>query len=351
MIWNLLKTVLFKLDPEEAHYASMRFFKFGLSIPFVSNWLKSSFKTDNSQKVELSGIRFCNKVGLAAGFDKDGKWLNELEVLGFGHVEVGTVTPIPQEGNPKPRLFRLVQDESIINRMGFNNEGADALAKRIKSFRKQNPNSSLVIGGNIGKNKTTEQEKAIDDYLYCFKVLFDCVNYFVINVSSPNTPGLRTLQDKKPLSELLSAVQMLNYSYPQPKAVFLKIAPDLSNEQLNDVLEVVTENKLTGLIATNTTISRPSSLQSAKYLISESGGLSGKILAERSQEILKYIRTANKDLILISVGGIMSGAEAAARINSGADLVQIYSGMIYRGPWLCKEIAETLISPREMNKD
>ncbi|MGB3196789.1 MAG: quinone-dependent dihydroorotate dehydrogenase [Saprospiraceae bacterium] len=334
MLWRLLKFFLFKMDPEKAHYFSMDLFSFVLRIPILSSVVKRSFRQQKRQEsVSLFGLQFNNRVGLAAGFDKDGKWLDILQFMGFGFIEVGTVTPLPQSGNNKPRLFRLKKDEAIINRMGFNNEGVDALVSRLKKFRSKK--SELIIGGNIGKNKSSEGEQVINDYKICFTKLVHYVDYFVINVSSPNTPNLRALQDKEPLHNLLSAIQFENNKYNKP--LFLKIAPDLSESALNDIIEVVQLNRFTGIIATNTTIARPSELREIAYT-SELGGLSGKPLRNASNEILKLVKLKCPQLVLIGVGGINSDQDAVDKFDAGADLIQVYSGMIYQGPWFIKSI-------------
>ncbi len=287
------------------------------------------------------GLTFPNPVGLAAGFDKDGKSFREMASLGFGFIELGTVTPKPQSGNPTPRLFRLPADEALINRMGFNNDGVEALVNRLKKGTPEN----LVIGGNIGKNKITPNEKAVDDYTYCFEQLFPYVDYFVVNVSSPNTPNLRALQDKEPLTQLLSTLQTVNQQKSTPKPILLKIAPDLSNAQLDDIIEIIGRTKLDGLIATNTTINRDH-LQTSDEKIRNigAGGLSGAPLTQRSFEILRYLKERlSKNTIIISVGGINSPEEVLKRLKAGADLIQIYTGLVYEGPGIVKRINKRLL--------
>lgn len=297
-----------------------------------------------SLKKEVAGMHFPNPVGLAAGFDKDARHLHALSVLGFGFIEVGTVTPLPQPGNPKPRSFRLPKDEALINRMGFNNQGVDVAAARIMHYR----NSSkypVIIGGNIGKNKITPNEKAVDDYVICFQKLFDVVDYFVVNVSSPNTPGLRELQEKGPLKELLQRLQTLNLPHENPKPIFLKIAPDLTNEQLNDIAEIILETKIAGVIATNTTISR-GGLKTSSSQVEKigAGGLSGKPIAQRSTEIIRHLKAKSQNrFAIMGVGGIHSAADAKEKLTAGADLIQIYTGMIYEGPGLPKQINRSLM--------
>lgn len=338
-MWAILKKIFFLFDAEKAHYFSMRLFSLALHTPVLSYFVRRSFRIkDLPLARKVDGVIYPNPIGLAAGFDKDGRWLDLLQELGFGFVEVGTVTPKPQEGNEKPRLFRLIPDQAIINRMGFNNSGADALAERLKEFRKNgNP---LIIGGNIGKNKATPPESAADDYLYCFRTLRDYVDYFVVNVSSPNTPGLRALQEKEPLAKILSALQRENELLAHPKPIYLKIAPDLSHEMIHEIIEVVVRTGIAGLVATNTTIRRPESLI-ASVLAGESGGLSGAPLTEPSMEVLRTIRSQYQGTI-ISVGGIMNPFEAKKRLQEGANLIQLYSGLIYEGPWLVRRIRKAI---------
>ena len=288
------------------------------------------------------GLKFENPVGLAAGFDKDGKYYRQMAALGFGFIEIGTVTPKPQGGNPQPRLFRLPKDKALINRMGFNNEGVDAMVERLKGKRPK----GVIIGGNIGKNKVTPNEEAVNDYAICFEKLFDLVDYFVVNVSSPNTPGLRELQDKEPLTKLLSHLQKLNNQKPAQKPILLKIAPDLTNEQLDDIIDIVKDTKLEGVIATNTTIAREP-LTTSKETIESigNGGLSGAPLKQRSTEVIRYLyEKSGKQLFIIGVGGIDNPDEAIEKLNAGASLVQIYSGMVYYGPGLVKDICKKIIA-------
>lgn len=335
-MWNLLRSIFFLLDAEKAHYLSMDLFSFAIRIPILSFLLKKSFETKKGNSdILIDGLHYKNRIGLAAGFDKDGRWLKLLTHLGFGFIEVGTVTPLPQSGNDKPRLFRLKKDEGIINRMGFNNEGVDALVERLKKFNKT---KKIIIGGNIGKNKNTTQENAIQDYVICFEKLFDYVDYFVVNVSSPNTPNLRALQDKEPLSQLLETLQKINHSKPHPKPIYLKIAPDLTTDALQDIIDVVVNTKIQGIVANNTSISRPKSLIEQE-ICRQQGGLSGAPICEISRKMLSTIMT-KKSFTIINVGGIMDEEEAEMRLQMGADLIQIYSGFIYRGPWFVKRILE-----------
>ena len=339
-MYTLIKKTLFLLSAEKAHSLTMNLLKLSFKIPGIKNIMLYLFKV-NSKKIEkkLWGITFPNPVGLAAGFDKNANYLDELSCFGFGFIEIGTVTPLPQAGNPKPRLFRLIADEAIINRMGFNNKGVKSVIKKLKNRPK-----NLIIGGNIGKNKNTPNEKAAADYIACFEELFDYVDYFVINVSSPNTPNLRELQDKKPLTALIKAVQERNKLKKTPKPVLLKIAPDLSDNQLIDILKICDDTQLDGLIATNTTLSRdalrehPESIKKIGL-----GGLSGLPLADRSTEVIKFLRSKNKKIPIIGVGGIGDVSKALEKIDAGANMIQIYSGFIFKGPLLIKKINEALI--------
>ena len=339
-MYKLLKNTLFLFPAEKAHILTMYLLKLSLKIPGIKNIILYLFKV-NSKKIEkkLWGITFPNPVGLAAGFDKNANYLNELSCFGFGFIEIGTVTPLPQAGNPKPRLFRLIADEAIINRMGFNNKGVKSVVKQLKNRPK-----NLIIGGNIGKNKNTPNEKASADYITCFDELFDYVDYFVINVSSPNTPNLRELQDKKPLTALIKAVQERNKIKKKPKPLLLKIAPDLSNDQLIDILNICDDTQLDGLIATNTTLSRnPLKVRPESIKKIGAGGLSGLPLADRSTEVIRFLRSKNKKIPIIGVGGIGDVSRAIEKINAGADMIQIYSGFVFKGPSLIKKINEALI--------
>jgi dihydroorotate dehydrogenase len=291
---------------------------------------------------KVAGLTFPNPVGLAAGLDKDAIAFNELGDFGFGFIEIGTVTPKPQEGNEKPRLFRLVKNEALINRMGFNNKGVDAAAVLLK--KRKDP--TLIIGGNIGKNKVTPNEKATDDYVYCFNALFDVVDYFVVNVSSPNTPNLRDLQEKEPLTNLLNTLQVLNQTKKTPKPIFLKIAPDLTNTQLDDIIEIVAITKIAGVIATNTTISREGLNYTEEEIKSYGmGGLSGKPLTKRSTEVIRYLKQkSNSAFPVIGVGGIHTAQDAIEKLDAGADLIQLYTGFIYEGPGLIKDINKAIMN-------
>lgn len=341
MYKQLLKPLLFKLNPEKAHYLTFDLLKLGVGHAFGRFITKGIFNYSNSKlEKELFGLKFKNPVGLAAGLDKDAKVFNELACLGFGFIEIGTLTPKAQPGNDKPRLFRLPKDEAIINRMGFNNEGVDAAVIRLK-----NKKTNTIIGGNIGKNKITSNEDAIKDYEYCFQALFDVVDYFVVNVSSPNTPNLRELQDKKPLTDLLMHLQNLNNSKTKRKPLLLKIAPDLTDSQLDDIIEIVKTTKIDGIVATNTTIARePLSYPKQEIEAIGMGGLSGKPLTKRSTEVIRYLKTkSNNAFPVIGVGGIHSPEDALEKIQAGADLIQLYTGFIYEGPGLIKRINKTLL--------
>ncbi len=340
-MYALIRDILFNFDAEAVHHFSMNTFKTVNKSGWIHQFLCSQFQYSHpSLQKTLFGIKFPNPVGLGAGFDKNALYLSELEILGFGFIEIGTVTPLPQEGNEKPRLFRLPKDQAIINRMGFNNQGAKAIASRLRQ-RKTN----LIIGGNIGKNKATPNENAWRDYEICFNELFECVDYFVINVSSPNTPGLRELQEKSSLVRIFSQLQNINHGQLKPKPLLLKIAPDLTIGQVDDIIELAGEVNLSALVATNTTISRQHLQTSAKEVEKiGAGGLSGKPLKEKSLEIVNYIykQTAGK-LPVIASGGIFTGQDAADQLRAGASLVQVWTGFVYEGPMIVKNICKSLV--------
>lgn len=336
-----IRRFLFLFSSERAHYLAMFFLKIAFRLPFFPFLLRKLYCYEHpSLERNFCGIRFPNPVGLAAGFDKDGRWIDELACLGFGFIEVGTVTPKPQPGNDAPRLFRLIQDNALINRMGFNNQGVDALVERLKKRT-----STIIIGGNIGKNKITANEDAISDYAYCFEKLFDYVDYFVVNVSSPNTPGLRALQEKEPLTKLLAHLQALNLQKVAPKPIFLKIAPDLTTSQLDDIIEIVLGVGLAGVIATNTTLDRKNLTVSPDALEKiGNGGLSGLPLATASADIIQYLSTTSQGkLNIIGVGGIHSTEQAKDKMMAGAALIQVYTGFIYEGPALVKSILKDMV--------
>lgn len=338
----LIRPLLFVLPPETAHHFTMKALKILCRMPFARQLIRKIYAYhDASLKKKILGLEFENPVGLAAGFDKDAKYLDELACLGFGFIEIGTLTPLPQPGNEKPRLFRLPKDKALINRMGFNNEGAAVAANRLKKRK-----SKIVIGGNIGKNKSTPNDHALSDYLQCIDVLYDYVDYFVVNVSSPNTPGLRELQDKEPLRNLLQGVKQHLQKTPEYKPVLLKIAPDLNEAQLLDIIEILRETKTDGVIATNTTLSRHGLLtSSAKVQRMGAGGLSGKPLRNRSTEIIRFLRQQlGPQYPIIGVGGIMTPEDAMEKLQAGADLIQLYTGFVYEGPGFVRRINEALVA-------
>ena len=340
----LIRPILFLFDPEKVHHFTFSAIKILFKIPLMSSIVKGMYEVHN-KKLERNffGLTFKNPVGLAAGFDKNALLIDELPNFGFGFIEIGTVTPLAQDGNPKKRLFRLKEDSGIINRMGFNNAGLETVVKKLKSRK-----STILIGGNMGKNKVTPNEKAADDYLICFNDLFEYVDYFVVNVSSPNTPNLRELQDKEPLTKLLKLLQAENKKMAKfcpkgkTKPMLLKIAPDLTEEQLLDIIDIVKETKIDGIIATNTTISRKGLASANK---TEMGGLSGKPVKDRATEVIRFLaEKSNKAFPIIGVGGIHTAEDALEKIEAGADLVQIYTGFIYEGPALIKKINKALLS-------
>jgi dihydroorotate dehydrogenase len=337
----IVRPLLFLIDPEKIHYAVFSFLKLKGSVPGIKNLIRYFFKYEHpSLHKELFGVHFDNPVGLGAGFDKDAKLIDEMACFGFGFIEIGTLTPKPQAGNDKPRLFRLPQDNALINRMGFNNEGVLAAVDRLKKRK-----SSVIIGGNIGKNKITPNENALQEYGFCFETLYPYVDYFVINVSSPNTPGLRQLQEKEPLRKLLQHVIDLSRAKPKYKPILLKIAPDLTTSQLDDIIEILTETKTDGVIATNTTISREG-LNTNKDELDRigNGGLSGKPLREKSTEVIRYLRQhLGKSFPIIAVGGIMSPHDAMEKLKAGADLLQLYTGFVYEGPALIRKINKMIV--------
>lgn len=340
MYKSIIRPILFKLDPENVHHFTFSAIHFFSKIPFFSSICNSLYEVkDKRLETEVFGLKFKNPVGLAAGFDKDAKLYKELSNFGFGFIEIGTLTPKAQDGNPKKRLFRLKNNNAIINRMGFNNGGVQEAVERLKK------NKNVLIGGNIGKNKITPNEEAVNDYLICFEALFNYVDYFVVNVSSPNTPNLRELQDKEPLTRLLQTLQDKNHTKAKPKPILLKIAPDLTNEQLLDIIDIVTQTKIAGVIATNTTISRENlKPEDNPEVLAEMGGLSGKPLTKRSTEVIRFLsEKSNKAFPIIGVGGIHSAEEALEKLDAGASLVQLYTGFIYEGPKLVKEINQAIL--------
>lgn len=332
----ILKPLFFLFDPEFVHHTVFKLIKISNKIPGISKLIRSIYVVkDKRLERHLFGLTFPNPVGLAAGFDKDAKLYHELSNFGFGFIEIGTLTPKPQVGNPKKRMFRLTEDKGLINRLGFNNEGVRSAINRLKK------NKGVLIGGNIGKNKTTPNQNAVKDYVYCFNMLFDYVDYFVVNVSSPNTPNLRELQDRGNLKRLLSTLSNLNQTKDQPKPILLKIAPDLNEKQLLDVVEIVTNLNIDGVIATNTTLSRVN-LKSSKK--NETGGLSGLPLKDKSTDVIKFLHKKSKNAFpIIGVGGVHRPDDAIEKLNAGASLVQMYTGFIYEGPGIVKRINKALL--------
>ncbi len=348
-MYPLIRNLLFLFPPEDVHYFTMNVLHNACSIQPVKNNIRKNFSFNNAAlQKKLFGLDFKNPVGLGAGFDKNALYIDELETLGFGFIEAGTVTPLPQSGNEKPRLFRLSKDNALINRMGFNNDGVETIAKRLYNRKLKRVKSTLVVGGNIGKNKSTPNENAWKDYEICFNNLFDCVDYFVVNVSSPNTPGLRELQEKESLKRILAHLQNINASKTIYKPLLLKITPDLNIAQLDDIIDLSFEVNLDGLVATNTTITR-------EYLKTDvqklnkigSGGLSGKPLLKRSTEVLRYLTKQLENKIpVIASGGIFNGADAKEKFDAGASLVQVWTGFIYEGPSIVKNICKYLVESK-----
>jgi dihydroorotate dehydrogenase len=340
MYKSILRPILFKFDPEKVHHFTFKLIRISSALGFGGLFRMFYKVNDPRLEREVFGLKFPNPVGLAAGFDKDAKLYRELANFGFGFIEIGTVTPRPQAGNPKKRLFRLKKDRAIINRMGFNNGGVEEAVERLKK------NKNVLVGGNIGKNKTTPNEEADKDYIICFEALFDYVDYFVVNVSSPNTPNLRALQDKEPLTKLLKLLKGRNLEKTNPKPILLKIAPDLTDEQLLDIIDIVDDTKIEGVIATNTTISRDN-LITEELTVQNigAGGLSGKPLTRRSTEVIRFLtERSNGSFPIIGVGGIHTVEDALEKIEAGASLVQLYTGFIYEGPRLIKNINKALLN-------
>lgn len=337
----IIRPVFFLFSPEAIHHFVFQFIKIVCAIPGVPSLIRLFYVIKNKKlERKIFGITFSNPVGLAAGFDKDAKLFDELSYFGFGFVEIGTITPLPQPGNDKPRMFRLPKDKALINRMGFNNEGAAAALQRLRQKK-----SKIIIGGNIGKNKSTLNEEAVNDYEKCFETLFNNVDFFVLNVSSPNTPGLRQLQDKEPLTQLLARIKELNSKKNNPKPILLKIAPDLTNEQLDDIISIVLTTKIDGVVATNTTINR-SELHTSNSKIKTigAGGLSGKPLFKRSIEVIRYLcEKSGNAFPIIGVGGVHTSADAIEMLKAGAALVQVYTGFIYEGPAIAKQINKSIL--------
>ncbi len=342
MYKRFIRPLLFKLSPESAHHFTFNLVKVLFQVPFARSLFYAQYNINNpALEREVFGLKFKNPVGLAAGFDKDATLYNQLGFMGFGFVEVGTVTPKPQPGNPKPRLFRLESDQGLVNRMGFNNKGVEKMRRRLRGKY-----AAVIIGGNIGKNKDTPNAEAASDYLNCFEALYEVVDYFAVNVSSPNTPNLRALQDKEPLTKLLLALKEANRLKTKEKPILLKIAPDLTNSQLDDIIDIVASTGIDGIIATNTTIDR-SNLTATEDEIASigAGGLSGKPLTNRSTEVIRYLHKNSKGSFpIIGVGGIHSADDAMEKLEAGASLIQLYTGFIYEGPKLVKQINKRILA-------
>ena len=355
MYKRILLPILFRFNAESVHYFAMSVLQLAHRIPGLPRLLRRIYTYRHpSLERTVFGLHFPNPVGLAAGFDKNGEWVAELSSLGFGFIEIGTVTPRPQPGNDKPRLFRLKADNGLINRLGFNNKGSGPAAGRLRHYKSafgqaaSGTSARTLIGGNIGKNKVTSNETAIDDYLQCFRDLFNDVDYFVVNVSSPNTPGLRDLQEKGPLTAILGRLQGENVLKNKPKPILLKIAPDLTDSQLDDIIEIVQETGIAGVIATNTTISREG-LATPEATVAEmgAGGVSGRPVRARSTEVIRYLHTrSNGSFPIIGVGGIQTAADAREKLDAGASLVQVYTGFIYEGPALASQICRGLVKEK-----
>jgi dihydroorotate dehydrogenase len=337
----IIRPLLFLFDPEKVHYFTFSLIRNLTKIPGSSYLFKTLYKVEDALlETEVFGLKFPNPVGLAAGFDKDAKLYQELSNFGFGFIEIGTLTPVGQDGNPKKRLFRLKEDNAIINRMGFNNGGVKEAVKRLKK------NKGVLIGGNIGKNKITPNEDAVLDYQKCYDALYKHVDYFVVNVSSPNTPNLRELQDKEPLTKLLMTLQQVNEKKSKPKPILLKIAPDLTNEQLMDIVDIVNQTHIAGVIATNTTLSRDGLVSDNKK---EIGGMSGKPLKNRSTEVIRFLHEkSNGSFPIIGVGGIHTVEDALEKLAAGASLIQLYTGFIYEGPQLIKNINKAIVANKRL---
>ncbi|GAB2520645.1 quinone-dependent dihydroorotate dehydrogenase [Spirosoma aerophilum] len=346
MYKHIILPLLFRFDAETIHHTVTRLLQIALSIPGVSAICRKIYVVEDDRLARtVFGLTFPNPIGMAAGFDKNAELISELSDLGFGFVEIGTVTPRPQPGNPRPRLFRLKADGGLINRMGFNNKGAGPAAERLRHFAKNRNGRRVIVGGNIGKNKDTPNENALSDYLISFRELFDAVDYFVVNVSSPNTPGLRDLQEREPLTRLLTALQQENRLKPAPKPILLKIAPDLTNGQLDDIIAIVADTGIAGVIATNTTISRDG-LATDPTAVAQigAGGVSGRPLRERATEVIRYLHQQSGGAFpIIGVGGIATASDAQEKLQAGASLVQVYTSFIYEGPGLAKRINKALL--------
>ncbi len=341
MYHKLIRPLLFLFNPEWIHRVIAGMLPLFFAIPGMAAIARKHYHiNDPGLSRKVFGLNFPNTVGIAAGFDKEAVLYNSLANFGFGHIEIGTVTPRPQKGNPKPRLFRLPKDQALVNRMGFNNKGLDSF---VRNLRKNRP--GVIVGGNIGKNTLTPNDKATEDYCLCFEGLFDLVDYFVINVSCPNIKDLDKLQDKAELIKLLQAVQKINQSKSGPKPILLKISPDLSHTQLDEVLEIVQETRLDGIVATNTSTHREGLVSNPDNItrIGE-GGLSGRPLKEKSTSTIAYLHRQSKGKIpIVGVGGIFDAEDALEKLQAGASLVQVYTGFIYNGPGIGKKINQGVL--------
>ncbi|MBR9861001.1 quinone-dependent dihydroorotate dehydrogenase [bacterium] len=335
-MYTLIKNLLFLLPAEKAHYLTMRLFRWFIALPGTERLFEIE-----SKPFTKDGLTFRNKVGLAAGFDKDGKFLQQIDYLDFGFMEIGTVTPKPQSGNPKPRLFRLPQDHALINRMGFNNDGVNALIKRLSKYRKNNRASNMLIGINIGKNKLTPNNEAVNDYTFCYKKLYDLGDFFVVNVSSPNTPGLRELQNKDELRKIISALLEIRSHMDRQKPLYLKIAPDLNEGQLDEIISLQEELQFEGIVATNTSIDRDTLEFTKARKVNDigDGGLSGRPILEASNRFVQHIRSKS-NMTIIGVGGIEDAEGGKSKFDAGADLIEIYTGFIYSGPGIVKKLVQ-----------
>jgi len=341
IVWRLIRSILFLFPPEFSHKFTFKFIKFSFKIPLIKVIEKSRYVVKNNKlERKLFGLKFSNPVGLAAGFDKNAELINEVDAFGFSFIEIGTVTPEPQFGNEKPRVFRLKKDEALINRLGFNNEGLEKIIKRLK-----NKKTNTIIGGNIGKNKNTPIEDSVQDYKKSFNQLFNYVDYFVLNVSSPNTPNLRELQKKEKLEVLISSIQSINNTKLLAKPILIKISPDLSYNELDSIIELVKKYKISGIVATNSTNKREN-LKTKENLVRKigAGGLTGRPIKNKSTDVIKYIHQKSLGTIpIIGVGGINSVEDAIEKIDAGASLIQLYTGFIYQGPLLVKKINQEIL--------
>ena len=344
-MYPLIRRLLFTLSAHKAHEVSMQLLKMGCSVAVIRKLISNQFCFEDVRlEKQVFGLTFKNPIGLAAGFDKNAEYLHELEALGFGFIEIGTITPKAQPGNPRPSLFRLPKDKALINRMGFNNEGVMAAKRRLEVWRTNHPHSNLIIGSNIGINKITEHQNAHIDYKTCFNELYETSDYFVVNVSSPNTPGLRALQNKEALTKILSELIHENSGKPALKPILLKIAPDLSEHELNDIIVLTKELNLSGIVSSNTTIARDQLITSEKELeLIGNGGLSGKPIKEKSDQVLKYVHQQNPQIPIIASGGVFDEYDAQDKFALGASLVQVWTGFIYEGPSITKNICKDLI--------